>query len=163
MGAAVPHAWRPPLAGAVVLWLSTKSLLEDRARAQHLMRGCAPIRMSEGAASSLTAAHMINRDNKQLGERCKQLEHIAEHHDKRQTTIGSYPFKCVRKGREQHVPISIAAGQHVRNVLPTAPSPQAVKMRQHSRVGETVGQHALPVLPTAPFPHALKSKKKRIR
>ena len=43
--------------------LSTNSLLEDRARVQHIMRGCAPTRMSEAAASSLTAAHMINWAN----------------------------------------------------------------------------------------------------
>ena len=33
MGTAVPHAWRPPLAAAVALWLCPRSLLEDRARA----------------------------------------------------------------------------------------------------------------------------------
>ena len=52
-------------------------MLEDRALAQHLMRGCAPTRKSE-AATLLTAAHMINSDTKQLGERCKQREQIAE-------------------------------------------------------------------------------------
>ena len=56
----------------------THSLLEDRVRAQHLMHGCAPTRMSEAAASSLTAVHMIITDNKQLGKRCKQFEQIAE-------------------------------------------------------------------------------------
>ena len=58
--------------------VSTSSLLEDRARAQHLMRGCEPTRMLEAAASSLTAVHMIITDNKQLGNRCKQFEQSAE-------------------------------------------------------------------------------------
>ena len=31
---------------------STNSLLEDRVRAQHLMRGCAPTRMSEATTSA---------------------------------------------------------------------------------------------------------------
>ena len=74
----------PTRAGSSTRWcrravaVSTNSLLEDRVRAQHLMRGCAPTRMSEAAASSLTAAHMIITDNKQLGKRCKQFEQIAE-------------------------------------------------------------------------------------
>ena len=42
-------------------------------RAQHLMRGCAPTRMSE-AISSPTAAHMINSDNKQLGRTMQTVE-----------------------------------------------------------------------------------------
>ena len=58
--------------------VSTNSLLEDRVRVQHLMRGCAPTRMLEAAASSLTAVHMIITDNKQLGNRCKQFEQSAE-------------------------------------------------------------------------------------
>ena len=35
-------------------------------------------RMSEAAASSLTRAHMINTDNKHLGQRCKQFKQVAE-------------------------------------------------------------------------------------
>ena len=45
--------------------VSTNSQLEDRVRAQHLMRGCAPTRMSE-AASSLTAAHMVKELSKRV-------------------------------------------------------------------------------------------------
>ena len=33
-------------------------------------------------------------------------------HDKRQTTFGSHQFECVRIGREQHVPDSIACTQN---------------------------------------------------
>ena len=53
MGTAVPHAWRLPLAAAVVLRLCRPiPLLEDRVRAQHLMRGCAPTKMSEATTSA---------------------------------------------------------------------------------------------------------------
>ena len=43
-------------------------------------------------------------------------------HDRRQTTIGSYPSECVRIGREQHVPDSIACTQNP-PTLATAQSP----------------------------------------
>ena len=57
---------------------STNSLLEDRIRAQHMMRGCAPTRMSEAATTSLATAHMLITNNKQLGERCKEFQQIAK-------------------------------------------------------------------------------------
>ena len=57
--------------------VSTNSLLEDRARVQRVMRGCAPTTMSE-AGSSLTAAHTIDSGDTQLGERCERLEQISE-------------------------------------------------------------------------------------
>ena len=51
--------------------------------------------------------------------------------------------RCVRMGREQHVPDSIACTQN-----------------HTSRVGVGCGAaHALPVQPTAPSPHAVKRKK----
>ena len=58
--------------------VSTNSLLEDRIRAQHMMRGCAPTRMSEAATTSLATAHMLITNNKQLGERCKEFQQIAK-------------------------------------------------------------------------------------
>ena len=106
--------------------VSTNSLLEDRARAQHMMRVCAPTRMSEAAASSLTAAHIINTDNKQVGQTMQKVQAYRRSlsHDKtdstEEETTGSYPFKCVRIGREQHVPESIAC---------TKKSPQKKKTR----------------------------------
>ena len=78
MGTAVPHAASSTRCCRRAVAVSTSSLLEDRARIQHLMRGCAPTRMLEAAASSLTAVHMIITDNKQLGKRCKQFEQSAE-------------------------------------------------------------------------------------
>ena len=55
MGTAVPHAWRLPLAAAIVLW--TNSLLEDRVRAQHLMRGCAHKNAGSGGFFTDSCAH----------------------------------------------------------------------------------------------------------
>ena len=74
--------------------VSTNSLLEDRARAQHMMRGCAPTRMSEAAASSMTAAHMINTDNKQVGQTMQtvQANRRSLSHDKRQTRMKKKPL-----------------------------------------------------------------------
>ena len=53
MGTAVPHAWRLPLAAAVVLWLCRPIRCSRIAHEpKHLMRGCAPARMSEATTSA---------------------------------------------------------------------------------------------------------------
>ena len=79
--------------------VSTNSLLEDRARAQHMMLGCAPTRMSEAAASSLTAAHMVDTDNKtswandaNSSSKSQKPEPRQETDSTEEETTGSYPF-----------------------------------------------------------------------
>ena len=51
--------------------VSTNSLLQDRARAQHLMRGCAPTRMSEATTSA--AVPMVKELRKRETIRCKHF------------------------------------------------------------------------------------------
>ena len=51
--------------------VSITSLLEDRARVQHLMRGCAPTRMSEATTSA--AVPMVKELRKRETTRCKHF------------------------------------------------------------------------------------------
>ena len=64
----------------VVLWLRRPiPLLEDRIRAQHMMRGCAPTRMSEAATTSLATAHMLITNNaNSWANDVKEFQQIAK-------------------------------------------------------------------------------------
>ena len=70
MRTAVPHAWRPPLPAAVVLW-PCRPIRCSRVRAQHLMRGCAPTRMSEATTSA--AVPMVKGLRERETIRCKHF------------------------------------------------------------------------------------------
>ena len=77
MGTAVPHAcaFFHSLLPSLLWLVSTNSPLENRARAQHLMRGCAPTRMSEATTSA--AVPMVKELRYRETIRCK---HFALNH-----------------------------------------------------------------------------------
>ena len=102
VGTAVPHAWRPPLAGACVLWLCRPIRCSRKLRA-HFFVGSRFF--TDSCAHDQQRQRTVLRTVQTVETNRRSLSH-----DKRQTTIGSYPFQCMRIGREQHVPDSIACG-----------------------------------------------------